>query len=81
MDDDFPIPVYAAMLAATVAGQVLGIALDAVVLHARTLWVPLACSLLLESLVAARQGAARLGHPSPRAIAVESPRPTPSSSS
>src|SRR5579863_7191807 len=63
MDDVFPIPIYAAMLAATLAGQFAGIALDALLLPGHPAWVPLACSLLFEGIVGARYGAVRLGHP------------------
>jgi hypothetical protein len=73
-DDDDPITlggvpaiVYPAMLGATVAGQLLGMALDAAVVGARVVWIPLACSVLLEALVGARFGAARLGQPLTRA--------------
>jgi len=52
-----PLAVYGAMFGATVAGQLLGIALDALVLHARWLWVPAAGSVVLEAIVAARWGA------------------------
>jgi hypothetical protein len=63
MDELFPIPVYAALLAATLAGQFVGIALDALVLHAHQALVPLACSVLLEGIAGARYGAVLLGHP------------------
>lgn len=57
----FPVVLFAAMLAATIAGQFLGIGVDALALGRKVLWVPLAISVLLEALVAARLGAARLG--------------------
>jgi hypothetical protein len=38
-------------------------ALDAVVVGHRVLWVPAACSVVLESIVGARLAAARLGRP------------------
>ncbi len=62
MDDLFLVPVYAAMLVATIAGQFLGIVACAVVLRSHSVWVPLVCSLLLEAAVAAQYGASRLGH-------------------
>jgi hypothetical protein len=46
---------YPAMLGGTVAGQLVGIAIDAGV-GSRTLWIPLACSVVLEALVAVRFG-------------------------
>jgi hypothetical protein len=61
-EDDFFAPgspfafVYAAMLAATVGGQLLGIGIDAV-LGTHNLAAPAACSLLLEALAGARLGA------------------------
>jgi hypothetical protein len=58
----FPIALYAAMLAATIAGQFLGIGVDALAIGRKVLWIPLALSVLLEAIVAARFGAARLGH-------------------
>jgi hypothetical protein len=57
----FPVALYAAMLGATVAGQFLGMGVDALALGRKILWVPLAFSVLLEAIVAARMGAARLG--------------------
>jgi len=56
-----PIVVYAAMLGATVAGQLLGMTLDAFVLGRHVLWIPAACSVALEALVGARLGSARAG--------------------
>ena len=58
----FPIALYAAMLAATIAGQFLGIGVDLLAVGRKVLWVPLALSVLLEAIVAARVGAARMGH-------------------
>jgi hypothetical protein len=58
-----PIVVYAAMFGATAAGQAVGMAVDAIVLRHRILWVPLACSVVLEAIVGARFGAARLLRP------------------
>jgi hypothetical protein len=58
----FPLALYAAMLAATVAGQFVGIGVDVLAIGRKVLWVPLAISVLLEAFVAARFGAARLGH-------------------
>jgi hypothetical protein len=46
---------YPAMLGGTVAGQFVGIALDAVV-GTRTPWIPLACSVVCEALVGVRFG-------------------------
>jgi hypothetical protein len=68
-DDDrftigsIPAVVYPAMLGATVGGQLLGMAFDALVLGRRLAWVPAACSVLLEALVGARFGAAQVGRP------------------
>lgn len=59
----FPPVVYGAMLAATIAGQFLGMTVDALALARHVLWVPLAFSVVLEALVGARLGAARVGHP------------------
>ena len=62
-----PVPplVYVAMFAGTIAGQMLGMALDAALRAVsgggRHLWLPLACSAVLEALLGARLGAARLG--------------------
>ncbi len=53
---------YPAMLGGTVAGQLVGIAIDAGV-GSRSLWIPLACSVVLEALVAVRFGASRGGLP------------------
>jgi len=55
----FPIVIYGAMFGGTVAGQFAGVALDSA-LGQRLLWVPLACSALLEALAGARFGAARV---------------------
>ncbi len=55
----FPLAVYGAMFGGTVAGQFAGMALDAA-FGRRALWVPLACSALLEALVGARFVASRL---------------------
>jgi hypothetical protein len=67
-----PVPavVYAAMLAATTAGQMLGIGAEAA-FGSHGIWLPIACSVALEALVAARMGAARLERP---LSAVESAR-------
>jgi hypothetical protein len=58
-----PVAVYVAMFGATLGGQLAGMALDALVVGRRVLWVPAACSVLLEALAGARFAAARLGHP------------------
>jgi hypothetical protein len=50
--------VYAAMLCATVAGQLGGIGISALI-GAHHLWIPLSCSVLLEALAGARAGALR----------------------
>jgi hypothetical protein len=63
----FPVALYAAMLAATIAGQFLGIGVDVLAIGRKVLWVPLALSVLLEAIVAARFGAARMGHELTRA--------------
>jgi hypothetical protein len=56
-----PITVYAAMFGATVAGQLVGMSLDALVAGRRVVWVPLGCSVVLEALTGARFGAKRVG--------------------
>jgi hypothetical protein len=53
---------YPAMLAGTVAGQLVGIAVDAAI-GTRTVWIPLACSVVLEALAGARAGASRSEQP------------------
>ncbi len=53
---------YPAMLAGTVAGQLVGIAVDAM-MGTRTVWIPLACSVVLEALAGARAGASRSDRP------------------
>ena len=58
-----PIAVYPAMLGGTIAGHFLGVGFDVVALDAHSMWAPLACSVLLEALIGARYGAARVGHP------------------
>ena len=58
-----PIVVYAAMLGATVVGQLLGMTIDALVLGRHIVWIPAACSVALEALVGARLGSARAGRP------------------
>lgn len=58
----FPVALYAAMLAATIAGQFLGIGVDVLALGRKVLWVPLAISVVLEAVVAARVGAVSMGH-------------------
>jgi hypothetical protein len=63
MESAIPLVVYAAMLGATVAGQFLGMAVDAVALGRHVVWLPLAFSLVLEALVGARFGASRVGRP------------------
>jgi hypothetical protein len=61
--EDVPIAVYPAMLAGTMAGHLLGIGLDVVALGTHSMWAPLGCSVLLEALIGARYGAARIGRP------------------
>jgi hypothetical protein len=56
-----PVAVYVAMFCATLGGQLAGIVLDALFLGRHALWVPLACSVVLEAGVGARMAAARLG--------------------
>jgi hypothetical protein len=58
-----PVVVYIAMFGATLGGQLAGVAIDALVLGRRVLWLPVACSVLLEALAGARFAATRLGHP------------------
>jgi hypothetical protein len=62
VEDFFPVAVYAAMLGATVGGQFLGMAVDALALGHRLVWVPLLCSVLLEAVVGERFGSSRVGH-------------------
>src|SRR5579863_1306298 len=52
--------VYAAMLGATVIGQLLGIVIDTA-LTSRNLWLPCGLSVTLEAVVGARYGAIRAG--------------------
>jgi hypothetical protein len=54
--------VFAAMLVATIAGQLAGIAIDAA-LGTRAFWIPVACSVGLEGVAGARVAASRLGRP------------------
>jgi hypothetical protein len=53
---------YAAMLGATIAGQIAGVVIDSV-LGTRSIGGPLGCSVLLESVAAVRLGAAKYGAP------------------
>jgi hypothetical protein len=55
-----PVTVYAAMFGATVAGQLVGMGVDALI-GRRVVWVPLGCSVVLEALVGVRMGARRIG--------------------
>jgi hypothetical protein len=57
-----PVVVYIAMFGATLGGQLAGVAIDALI-GRRVLWVPVACSVLLEALAGARFAPTRLGHP------------------
>jgi len=65
--DDFFAPgspfafVYAAMLGATIGGQMLGIGIDAL-LGTHNVVAPAACSLVLEAVAGARLGARVEGH-------------------
>ncbi len=54
--------VFAAMLVATIAGQLAGIAIDAA-LGTRAFWIPVACSVGLEGVAGARVAASRLRRP------------------
>lgn len=56
----FPAVVFVAMFAATLAGQLAGMALDVLVAGRRVWWVPVACSVVFEGLAGARVAAARL---------------------
>lgn len=51
----FPLIVYAALFGGTVIGQFAGMAIDAS-LGRRLLWVPVVCSVVLESIAGARFG-------------------------
>ena len=53
---------YAAMLGATIAGQIAGIAVDSMI-GAHSIGVPVGCSVVLEAVSGARLGAARSGGP------------------
>ncbi|MGH7434297.1 MAG: hypothetical protein ACRENE_01320 [Polyangiaceae bacterium] len=53
---------YAAMLGATIAGQIAGIAVESLV-GAHSIGVPLGCSVVLEAAAGARLGAAKNGGP------------------
>jgi len=57
----FPIAVYGAMFGGTIAGQFVGMTIDAAVLGRHLVWVPVACSVLFEAIVGERFGASRLG--------------------
>jgi hypothetical protein len=61
--EEVPIAVYPAMLSGTIAGHFVGLGFDMLVLRSHSVWAPLACSVLLEALIGARYGAARVGHP------------------
>jgi hypothetical protein len=71
-DDDLFAPgsmrvvVYAAMLAATICGQLLGIGADGL-LHVHTPVLPVVCSVVLEGIAGARLGARSGGYPLDRA--------------
>jgi hypothetical protein len=58
----FPPAVFAAMFGGTLGGQFLGMAVDAVAVGRRLVWVPLAFSVLIEAVVGERLASARLGH-------------------
>jgi hypothetical protein len=58
----FPLAVYGAMFGATIAGQFLGMVIDSAVLGRHLVWVPMACSVVLEAVVGERFGASRVGH-------------------
>lgn len=62
MASTLPPAVYAAMFGGTIGGQFLGIAVDAFAVGRRIVWVPLACSVLLEALFGERFASARVGH-------------------
>jgi hypothetical protein len=55
-----PVVLYAAMLGATIGGQLVGIAID-VSVGSRGFWIPAVCSMVFEAVVGARVGAARTG--------------------
>jgi len=50
---------YAAMLGATLLGQFVGVAIDALI-GSRGFWIPAGCSVVLEAIAGARIGAARV---------------------
>jgi hypothetical protein len=50
---------YAAMVGATLAGQLVGVGADAA-LRTRSLWLPYACSVLLEGIAGAKAAGRRL---------------------
>ena len=55
----FPLVIYGAMFGGTIAGQFIGFGLDAA-MGRRVVWVPIACSAVLEALVGARFAASRV---------------------
>jgi hypothetical protein len=54
--------VFAAMLVATVAGQLVGMAVDAA-MGSRSFWVPIGSSVVFEGIAGARVAASRWGRP------------------
>jgi hypothetical protein len=59
---------YAAMLGATLAGQLGGIAIDALI-GSRGFWIPAGCSVVLEAVTGARMSARRAKErPTPRRV-------------
>lgn len=56
---------YPAMLGGTVAGQLLGIAIESAA-GSRGLWIPLVCSVVLEALIGSRFGVSKGGRPDAR---------------
>ena len=60
---------YVAMLGATLAGQLVGIAIDALI-GSRGFWIPAGCSVVLEAITGARMSASReRQRPTPRKVA------------
>jgi hypothetical protein len=59
---------YPAMLGGTIAGQLVGIAIESAA-GSRGLWIPLACSVVFEALIGSRFGVARGGRPDARQCA------------
>jgi hypothetical protein len=58
-----PAVVYVAMFGATLGGQLAGMAFDSLVIGKHVLWVPAACSVVLEAVAGGVMAARRLRRP------------------